>query len=113
MTTSKNIVKKSKKLTARSSVKIEHSSGNVFKDLGFPDAEAEGLLIRCDLMIAIEKIIGEQGWTQEQAAKALGIAQPRISELIHRRIDRFTVDTLLQYLSMLGKKVKFKIIAVA
>lgn len=113
MATSKSNVRKSAKSTAKSSVKIERSSGNVFKDIGFSDAEAESLLIRCDLMMEIEKIIEEQGWTQEQAAKVLGIAQPRISELVHGRIERFTVDTLLQYLSMLGKKVTFNIDNVA
>ncbi len=113
MTTSKNNVRKQTKSTAKHSVKIERSSGNVFKDIGFSDAEAESLLIRCDLMIEIEKIIEAQGWTQEKAAKVLGIAQPRISELIHGKIERFTVDTLLQYLSLLGKKVTFNIDNVA
>lgn len=109
MTASKISVRKSARSRAKRSIKVEHSSGNVFKDLGFPDAEAESLLIRCDLMIEIEKIIKGRGWTQAETAKMLGIAQPRISELVHGKIDRFTVDTLLQYLSMLGKKVTFDI----
>jgi predicted XRE-type DNA-binding protein len=106
MSTSKNNARKS---STKRSTKIERSSGNVFRDLGFPAAEAESLLIRCDLMIEIEKIIKERGWTQAKAARMLGIAQPRISELVHGKIERFTVDTLLQYLSMLGKRVTFDI----
>ncbi len=109
MVTLKNNGRKSTKPVAKRSVKIERSSGNVFKDLGFSDAEVESLLIRCDLMIEIEKIIKAQGWTQSEAASMLGIVQPRISELVHGKIDRFTVDTLLQYLSMLGKKVTFSV----
>src|ERR1700733_4267857 len=101
MTTSKSNARKPRKSTAKRSIKIERSSGNVFKDIGFSDAEAESLLIRCDLMLEVEKIIEERGWTQEKAAKVLGIAQPRISELINGKMERFTVDTLLQYLSML------------
>jgi predicted XRE-type DNA-binding protein len=97
------------KLNSKPSIKIDRGSGNVFKDLGFSDAEAESLLIRCDLMIEIEKIINEKEWTQSEVAKILGIAQPRISELIHGKIERFTVDTLLQYLIILGKKITFKV----
>ena len=109
MRTLKNKERKIPKPKTERSIKIERGSGNVFKDLGFSDAEAESLLIRCDLMIEIEKIIKQKRWTQAQAAKALGIVQPRISELIHGKIDRFTVDTLLEYLVILGKKVTFNI----
>jgi predicted XRE-type DNA-binding protein len=114
MTTSKKAVSKSALITAKGQrVKIQRSSGNVFKDLGFSDAEAESLQIRCDLMIEIEKIINANGWTQAQAAGVLKIAQPRISELMHAKIERFSVDTLLQYLNILGKKVTFNIKSVA
>ena len=107
MHTSKKAVKMPAKLTGKHKIKIERGSSNVFKDLGFADAEAESLLVRCDLMIEIEKIIEMNRWSQAQAAKILGIAQPRISELIHGNLERFTVDTLIRYLSLLGRKVTF------
>lgn len=109
MSTSESNARKPTKSSPKRSISIERGSGNVFKDLGFPDAEAESLLIRCDLMIEIAKIIEERGWTQAEAAKVLGVAQPRISELVHGKLARFTVDTLLQYLTILGKKVTFNI----
>jgi predicted XRE-type DNA-binding protein len=88
----------------------QKSSGNVFKDLGFSDVEANKKLLKCQLMIEIERIIKAQGWTQAQAAKKLGVVQPRVSELMTTRIERFTIDMLLKYLNRLGKTVKITIV---
>jgi predicted XRE-type DNA-binding protein len=93
----------------RHSVKAFESSGNVFKDMGKGDDEANNLLLRSDLMIAIERIIKDQGWTQARAAKLMGLAQPRIAELCSGRIDLFTIDTLIKYLNKLGKEVTINI----
>ncbi len=84
---------------------IERSSGNVFKDIGFSDAEAVNLLARAQLMYQIERIIKEKSWTQEQAAKALGVSQPRVSDLMTHQIGKFTVDMLMKCLDKLGKEV--------
>lgn len=100
-----NAKRKSKSSTTVNCIRFTESCGNVFKDMGISNAEAENLWLRGRLMIEIESIIEQRGWTQAQVAKALGVVQPRISELIRGRIDRFSVDTLLRYLSSLGKKV--------
>src|ERR1700728_2751968 len=63
-------------------LKMYESSGNVFKDMGFDDALAESLLIRGSLMIEIEMVIKSKGWTQAEAARVLGVTQPRISEIM-------------------------------
>lgn len=84
---------------------IERSSGNVFIDLGYPEAKAVNIVARLQLMMQIENIIIEQGWTQEQAAKMLGLRQPRVSELMSSRSEKFTVDMLMKLLHRLGKKV--------
>ncbi len=84
---------------------IEESSGNVFTDLGFSTQEAANLVLRCELMDAVEKIIKENGWTQREAARTLGVHQPRISDLFQGHIDLFSVDTLVEWLDKLGKEV--------
>jgi predicted XRE-type DNA-binding protein len=80
-------------------------SDNVFKDLGFGDEEAGNLKIRADLMIALQKFIKSQNWTQSEAANFFGETQPRISNLMNGDIDRFAIDKLVQMLSQAGMNV--------
>jgi predicted XRE-type DNA-binding protein len=88
--------------------RIRKSSGNVFRDAGFAAGEAAHLLIRADLMIQIERVLKQQGLTQVQAAKVLGISQPRVSDLVRGRIDLFSIDSLVDMLASLGVTVKLK-----
>lgn len=87
------------------------SSRNVFEDLGFSHAEAEYLKIRSELMIAIEKYIQDHQLTQIEAAKLLGINQPRLSKLLNGHIELFTIDKLIDMLANVDVKVKLKIAA--
>ena len=89
-------------------IRIQRSSGNVFADMGFPREEAAHLLIRADLMIQVTALIAERGLTQKQAAKALGVTQPRISDLVRGRIELFSIDTLVDMLSRLDIAVVLK-----
>ncbi len=82
--------------------RIHKSSGNVFRDVGFPPEEAAHLLIRADLMIEVGRVLKERGLTQVQAAKVLGITQPRVSNLVRGRVTLFTIDTLVEFLARLG-----------
>ena len=82
--------------------KLTRSSGNVFLDLGFPPEEAEHLKVRSDLMIHLCKIIKSRGLKQAEAAKMLGVTQPRISDLFQGRINLFSVDTLIGMLARAG-----------
>ena len=86
-------------------IKITKSSGNVFRDLGFSPVEAEHLRLRAELMLAIEKLIGRRKLTQAQAAKLLGVTQPRISDLVRGRLPRFSIDALVEMLARAGVKV--------
>lgn len=86
-------------------VRFVEGSENVFLDLGFPEAEAINLLVRSKLMMSIEKTIKARGWTQAEAAKTLGVGQPRVSDLLNGKIERFTVDMLMKWLYKLGKQV--------
>ena len=87
-------------------MKLTRSSGNVFLDLGFPPEEAEHLLIRSDLMITLCKVIKSRGLKQAEAAKMLGVTQPRISDLFKGKINLFSIDTLVDMLSRVGVRVK-------
>lgn len=73
--------------------RIRRSSGNVFADLGFPPEEAAHLLIRADLISQIDNILTERGMTKAEAARFLGVSQPRISDLVRGRIELFSIDT--------------------
>lgn len=84
---------------------IHRSSGNVFADLGFAAEEAENLRVRAELMIALKSYIKVQGWTQQEAAGHLGVAQPRISEIFQGKIGLFTVDKLINLLAHVGRQV--------
>ena len=88
---------------------VTPAGGNIFRDLGFPPAEAENLKIRSDLMTALQRLMLERGLTQVQSAKLFGVSQPRISDLKRDKIDRFTIDTLVNMLAYAGVRVRLKI----
>jgi predicted XRE-type DNA-binding protein len=88
------------------SLKMTPSSGNVFRDVGFSAEEAEHLRVRSVLMLHVQEIIRGRRLRQVQAAKILGVTQPRISALLRGRIDLFSTDTLIDMLTRLGARVK-------
>ena len=90
----------------KTGLKITPSSGNVFRDLGFSREEAEHLLIRSDLMIAVQKALERRRVKQAEAAKILGVTQPRVSDLLRGRIDLFSTDALIDMLARLGIRVR-------
>ena len=90
-------------------LKITKGSGNIFRDLGFPQGEAQNLALRSDLMIRIEKLVKETGLTQQQAAKVLGITQPRLNALLKGRIEDFSLDALVNMLARAGMQVKMTV----
>ena len=87
--------------------RVRPASKNVFRDLGFTPAEAENLKGRADLMIRLTGIIESRGLTQLEAAKLLGVTQPRISDLMRGKIDRFSIDGLVEMLGHIGIGVRF------
>jgi len=86
--------------------KIHRSTRDVFRDLGFDSEESENLRIRSDLMIELSELIEKRGWTQAKAAEVMGVTQPRISNLVRGKIDRFSIDTLIGMLGSAGVKVQ-------
>ena len=86
--------------------KIQESKRNVFRDLGFDVDESENLRIRSDLMIELSELIHNKGWTQAKAAQLMGVSQPRISDLVRGKIDRFSIDSLIAMLGSAGVRVR-------
>jgi predicted XRE-type DNA-binding protein len=80
------------------------SSGNVFADLGLPDADE--LLAKADLAIQISRIIEERGLTQVEAAALLGVDQPKVSALARGRLEGFSMERLYRFLNALGQDVE-------
>jgi len=74
---------------------ISQSSGNVFLDLGFPPPDAAVLLLRCEIAEALRQWVDREGLTQAQAAKRLGVVQPRISEIVRNKVDKLSLDYLV------------------
>ena len=81
------------------------ASESLFSELGFSPVEAENLRVRSNLMITLSQRIGQMGWTQVEAARHLDVTQPRISDLVRGKIDRFSVDTLIAMLGAAGVEV--------
>ena len=84
--------------------RITKSSGNVFIDLGFPKEEATVLAMRAELMARLCSVIADRGWTQQVAAKRLGIGQSRVSDLVRGKWDKFSLDMLVTLAARVGQK---------
>lgn len=67
---------------------------------------ASKMALKMDLSIMISNLIKEQGWTQEKAANKLGVQQSRVSDLKNAKIEKFTIDSMLDMLDTLGFKIQ-------
>jgi predicted XRE-type DNA-binding protein len=84
--------------------RYEESSGNVFKDLGLPDAEEH--LVKAKLVWKINRIIKERSLKQVEVAALLGIRQPDVSKMLRGEFRQFSVERLLRFLVALGQDVE-------
>ena len=87
----------------------QRTEQDVFIDLGFAPAEAENLRIRSAMMRALVAFIRKEKLTQAQAAKRLGVTQPRVSDLMRGKIHLFSIDNLVVLLAAAGLRVDLKI----
>lgn len=85
-------------------MQIERGSGNVFVDLGLPDAGERQTKTR--LALAINRLIKAQSLKQADAARLLGVPQPKISALVNYRLDGFSVEKLMDFIVALGRDVE-------
>lgn len=83
---------------------VEASSGNVFADLGLPDADE--LLAKSELAITVRRLIDAKRLTQAQAADLLGTTQPIVSDLTRGRLGGFSMERLYRFLNALDQDVQ-------
>jgi predicted XRE-type DNA-binding protein len=83
---------------------ITRGTGNVFADLGLPDASERQTKTR--LALAINRIIKDQRLKQIDAARLLGVPQPKVSALVNYRLDGFSVEKLMDFIVALGRDVE-------
>jgi predicted XRE-type DNA-binding protein len=76
-------------------------------------AEAENMKLRSALMMALEQHIRTKGWTQAEAARRLGVTQPRVSDLLRGKINLFALDTLVNMVSAAGLRVEVRVLEAA
>ncbi len=81
----------------------ERSSGNVFRDLGFPHPDEA--LLKADLVVRICEIVEHAELRQVDVAQSLGISQPKVSLLLRGRVEGFSVGRLMLLISRLGYDV--------
>lgn len=87
--------------------KIDISTDNIFADLGLKNAEE--LKARSDLMSEVVSIIRKSSLSQKEIAKVLGVSAPKVSALMNGKINDFSNDTLVHYLTLLGCNVEIRV----
>ena len=88
-------------------VEVHRSSGNVFADLGLADAEK--LKIKTGLVFEIRKAMRSRGLTQQEAAKLIGITQPKVSDMMRGDFSNLSERKLMDCLTRLGYDIEIKV----
>ena len=88
-------------------LKFTKSSGNVFQDLGYRDAEEH--LLKAKFAMVINRIITEKNLTQIETAKLLSIDQPKVSRLSRGQLSGFSIDKLITFLILLNQDIEVNI----
>ena len=88
---------------------ISQRYDSVWDAISDTPAEALNMQMRSELMVALKKIIKEKGWTQAEAAKQLGVTQPRISDLLRGKISLFGLDSLVNMVAAAGHTLDVRV----
>jgi predicted XRE-type DNA-binding protein len=84
-------------------IEVIESSGNVYADLGFSNAEE--MMAKAKLAILISDIIKERKLTQKKAAEIMGVDQPKVSAILRGYLSGFTIDRLFRFLMAFGMDI--------
>ena len=88
-------------------VEVHRGSGNVFADLGLADAEK--LKIKTGLVFELTKAMRSRGLTQQEAAKLIGITQPKVSDMMRGDFSNLSERKLMDCLTRLGYDIEIKV----
>lgn len=97
------------------SIEDQHDDGpgpayaSVWDALEDTPAEAANMRMRSEVMIALKGRIEDRGWTQAEAAKVMGVTQPRVSDLTRGKIERFGLDALVAMATAAGLAVEVRV----
>jgi predicted XRE-type DNA-binding protein len=86
---------------------VEFSSGNLWADIGRPDADEA--LARAELMSRVADIIRQRRLTQARAAEFLGTNQPTVSDLMRGKMSKFSLERLIAFLNALDRDVEITV----
>ena len=87
-----------------STTKVSRGSGNVFRDLGLRNPEE--LLAKTKLAARIVQILEQQKLNQTRAARLLGVDQPKVSQIYRGRLDDFSLERLMRFLTALHQDIR-------
>ena len=90
-------------------IEAHRGSGNVFRDMGFCQAEAAELTVKSSLIDAISQTIEQRELTQKEAAALCGTDQPTLSKVLRGRMESVTIDRLASWLTALGRTVEIHV----
>ena len=85
---------------------VTKGSGNVFRDLGFSEEKSAELILKSSLLQALQETIKNRGWKQVEAVTQLGIDQAKVSKLLAGQMAGFSIERLVNFLSLLGQDVE-------
>ena len=79
---------------------------NVFDAIAGSPQESADLQFRADMMLVLRSIFESKGMTQDEIGSALGIPQPRVSELMRGKVEKVSADKLIRYLASVGYRIQ-------
>lgn len=88
-------------------IKVEEGSGNVFADIGLSNPEEA--LAKAEIARRVNRILEKRGLSQVEAGAVLGIPQPRVSDLARGRLDKFSLEKLIDFAKRLGNDIEIRI----
>lgn len=94
-------------MTAKKESDITYGTSNVFEDLGFQDSAERQTKTR--LALAVNELLKARKLKQREIAEVLGIPQPKVSALKNFRLDQFSVERLMEFLTALNQDVEIMI----
>jgi predicted XRE-type DNA-binding protein len=94
-------------MTTKTNRTVTRGSGNIFADLGLPDADEH--MLKARVVMFIDKRIAQLGLTQQAAADRMGIAQSDVSKMLRGRFENFSLERLLRLVRLLGSDVEIKV----
>lgn len=82
-------------------------SGNVFADLGLPDADEH--LLKAEIVVQLRRLIEDRKLTQSKAAQLLGVAQPDLSNILRGRFRGYSIERLMRLLTAFDQDIEIRV----